>query len=58
MSGGDMDNVEVRHAERRRVQELVIVTLAASVLDVLVTFWALSHRLEEPSGGTAWLPRR
>ena len=36
-------DVEARADERRRVQELVIVTLSASVLDVVVTFWALSH---------------
>ena len=36
-------DVEASAHERRRVQELVIVALSASVLDVLMTFFALSH---------------
>jgi hypothetical protein len=35
---------EPRQVERLRLQELIVVTLSASVLDVVVTYFALSHR--------------
>lgn len=38
-----MEKVESSRQERVQFQGLVVVTLGASVLDVMVTYWALSH---------------
>jgi hypothetical protein len=41
--GSLVENTEASRPDRRQFQGLIVATLAAAVLDVLVTYWALSR---------------